>query len=185
MLWTAPTWWCWLSRCTSTARRRSDPAVRFAAIANCGFPEAGHNDTALAICEQFARQAGYGFAGGLALGAGEGLVHGRPLDQAGAPLARIRKALDGAALALSAGAAIPVESADLLARPAIPNWLYRLVGNLGWRQQARTYAAAGKLKRRPYRGTIIDPRGGDGPTCQPAATVQTQVWPITRNPTRR
>ena len=54
----------------------------FTAIANCGFPEALHNTTALAICEVFARQAGFEWAGSLSLGGGEA-VNGQPLVQAG------------------------------------------------------------------------------------------------------
>jgi len=43
---------------------------RLVAIANCGFPEASHNDTALAVCRRFAAEAGFEWAGGLALGGG-------------------------------------------------------------------------------------------------------------------
>jgi hypothetical protein len=50
----------------------------FLAIANCGFPEAAHNATALAICRQFADKAGFAWAGGLALGEG-GAISGRSL----------------------------------------------------------------------------------------------------------
>ena len=75
----------------------------FAAIANCGFPEAQHNATALAICETFARQAGFAWAGGLALGAGEGLVHGAPLNEVGGPAVPIKKALEMAAASLAIG----------------------------------------------------------------------------------
>jgi multimeric flavodoxin WrbA len=42
----------------------------FAAIANCGFPEAYQTATALAICKTFARRAGFEWAGSLALGGG-------------------------------------------------------------------------------------------------------------------
>ena len=40
------------------------------AISNCGFPEAHHNDTALAIYRLFATESGFEWAGGLALGMG-------------------------------------------------------------------------------------------------------------------
>ena len=49
-------------------------------ICNSGFPEAEHNDFALAICEQFAHATGFTWAGGLALGAGEA-VKGCPLTE--------------------------------------------------------------------------------------------------------
>ena len=123
---------------------------RFAALANCGFPEAAHNHTALAICETFARQAGFGWAGALSLGAGEGLVHGAPLAEAGGPAIPIKKALDLAAEALVRGEAIPQEAVDLLARPIIPGWLYRWMGVFGWKQQARQYGVKDVMQRQPY-----------------------------------
>jgi len=47
-----------------------DENKSFAAIANCGFPEGMHNDTALAVCRILARQAGFKWVGGLGMGAG-------------------------------------------------------------------------------------------------------------------
>ena len=135
------------------AHRAGSPATprqRFAAIANCGFPEATQNATALAICATFARQAGFGWAGDLALGGGEGLVHGVELARLGGRARHAVAALDLAGDALSAGAPIPEAARDLLARPAIPGWLYRGVGGLGWRLQARRFGMASSLGRRPY-----------------------------------
>ena len=48
--------------------RRASPSEdrqRFVSIMNCGFPEAHHNDTGLAICRQFAREVGFEWAAGL------------------------------------------------------------------------------------------------------------------------
>jgi len=135
------------------AARRSGPGGtrgRFAALANCGFPEAAHNRTALAICETFARQAGFDWAGALALGAGEGLVHGAALADASGPAIPIRKALDLAAAALAQGQPIPQSAVDLLARPVIPAWLYRGMGLFGWRQQAKQYGVQNILRRQAY-----------------------------------
>ena len=49
----------------------------FAALVNCGFPEAAQCRTALDIAEAFARRAGFKWAGGLALGEG-GAIDGNP-----------------------------------------------------------------------------------------------------------
>jgi multimeric flavodoxin WrbA len=134
------------------ARRlgKSGNRPRFAAIANCGFPEAAHNRTALAICEAFARQAGFDWAGALALGAGEGLVHGAPLAEAGGPAIPIKNALNLAAAALLRGEAIPQSAVDLLAKPIIPGWMYRLMGVYGWKQQAKQYGVQKVMQRKPY-----------------------------------
>ncbi len=123
---------------------------RLAVIANCGFPEAHHNATALAICATFARQAGFGWAGSLALGAGEGIVHGVPLGEMDGRAIPLKKALELAAEALLAGKPIPQAAADLMARPIIPGWLYRLSGIYGWRQQAKPFGVEKLLKRQPY-----------------------------------
>jgi hypothetical protein len=135
------------------AHRAGSPATprqRFAAIANCGFPEASQNETALAICATFARQAGFGWAGGLAPGGSEGLVHGVELARLGARARHAVASLDLAGDALSAGDPIPDAARELLARPAIPGWLCRGIGGLGWRLQARRFGMASSLGRRPY-----------------------------------
>ncbi|MBI3173250.1 MAG: NAD(P)H-dependent oxidoreductase [Chloroflexi bacterium] len=123
----------------------------FAAIANCGFPEASHNDTALSICAQFAKQTGMTWLGSLALGGGEGLIHGVPLREVDGRAIPLKQALDLAAEALADGRPIPGSARDLMARPIIPNWLYRFFGGLGWRQQAKGYGVEKHLRDRPYQ----------------------------------
>jgi multimeric flavodoxin WrbA len=122
----------------------------FAAISNCGFPEPDHNATALAICANFSRQTGFEWAGSLALGAGEGMVHGTPLNELDGRAIPLKKALDLAAEALAQGMDIPAEAQALLAKSFIPGWLYRWLGAYGWRQQAKKYDADKNLKRQPY-----------------------------------
>jgi multimeric flavodoxin WrbA len=121
----------------------------FTAISNCGFPEASHNVTALAICETFARQAGFQWAGGLALGGGHGLGD-KPLADWGGRTIRMRKALELAATELSQGKAIPKAAQDLIARPVIPASLYRLAGWYGWGKMAKVYGAGKTIRRQPY-----------------------------------
>ena len=123
---------------------------RFAAIANCGFPEASHNDTALAICEEFAAQTGMTWLGSLSLGAGEGMVHGKPLNELGGQGASFRKSLDLAAAALVEGNPIPQAARDLLAKPLIPVWVYKLFGGMGWKRSAKKYGMQKSLRRQPY-----------------------------------
>lgn len=134
-----------------TAHRASHPAqTNFAAIANCGFPEAHHNNNALAVCAEFARQNNMSWMGSLALGAGEGVVHGTPLHELDGRAFPIKNALVLAAEALANGRPIPAAAQDLLARPFIPAWLYRAIGAFGWRQQAKRWNAQQLLNRRPY-----------------------------------
>ncbi|HSJ86259.1 MAG TPA: NAD(P)H-dependent oxidoreductase [Anaerolineales bacterium] len=125
-------------------------AFKFAAIANCGFPEAHQNETALAICAEFSRQSGLAWMGSLALGGGEGIVHGVPLHQMDGRAIPLKKALDLAAEALANGQPIPQAARDLLSKPMIPSWIYKLIGGLGWKQQAKHYGTQKELKRQPY-----------------------------------
>lgn len=132
------------------AEHCNQSSIRFGAIANCGFPESRHNNTALAICSQFAHQNGFAWMGGLSLGAGEGLVHGVPLNELDGRAIPLKKSLDLAAQALAAGNHIPQSARDLLAQPIIPNWMYTVQGGFGWRQQAKQYGMEKELKRKPY-----------------------------------
>jgi hypothetical protein len=102
-------------------RQGRDPSRRqlFTAIANCGFPEAFQTATALAICETFARQAGFEWAGALAFGAG-GIINGASLAQAGGAAILIRQSLDLAAEGLAQGQAIPKAARDGLANLLSP-----------------------------------------------------------------
>ena len=121
----------------------------FTAIANCGFPEKYQCDTALAICETFSRQAGFEWAGVLALGAGE-MINGAALVEGGGKTIRMRQSLDLAAEALAQGHSIPAAARDGLAKPIIPYWLYGLTGWLRWNRWAKGYGARKLLKRQPY-----------------------------------
>jgi len=132
-------------------RQRRDPSHRqlFTAIANCGFPEAYQCDTALAICEIFASQAGFEWAGALALGGG-GMVNGFPLVEGGGKTIRMRQSLDLAAEGLVQGGAIPQAAREGLAKPLIPHWAYWLVSFQRFYLDAKRYDATKLLKRKPY-----------------------------------
>jgi len=132
-------------------RQERDHSQRqlFSAIANCGFPEAHNCTNALAICETFAKQTGFEWAGSLALGAGE-MINGASLVEAGGKALRICHSLEQAAEALAQGQAIPQAARDNLAKPVIPHWAYRLTGKLRWNREAKGYGAKKLLKRQPY-----------------------------------
>ena len=134
----------------AASRSNKMSSQRFAAIANCGFPEPHHNAAALAICKTFAHQAGFLWAGSLSLGAGQGMVHGTSLDELGGRAVPLRKALTLAADALASGQSIPEEAQVLWDKPFIPGWLYRAMGQFGWRQQAKKYGAEKQLNKRVY-----------------------------------
>jgi hypothetical protein len=125
------------------------PQQRLLAIANCGFPEAQHNDVALAICRLFAREGGLEWAGGLALGAGQA-INGQPLSQASGMARNVVGSLDAAAEALAEGQPLPSAVQEAMARPLIPAWAYMRMGGLGWRLEARKHGAHRRLHAQPY-----------------------------------
>jgi hypothetical protein len=123
---------------------------QLAAIANCGFPEAGHNDVALAICRRFADETGFAWAGGLALGGG-GAIGGMSLATLDGRANNVRAALDQAAEALAAGESVPQAAIDLMAQPMVPPSLYLLMATYGWHRQAQQNGVWSRLWDRPYR----------------------------------
>ncbi|MCG7854213.1 MAG: NAD(P)H-dependent oxidoreductase, partial [Methanoregulaceae archaeon] len=72
------------------------------ALVNSGFPEPEQNATALAIYKQFAREAEFGWAGGLAFASGA-VINGKPLKDSGFIARNARKSLEIAAEALARG----------------------------------------------------------------------------------
>jgi len=131
------------------AECRSSTNTRLAAIAKCGFPEAQHNNVAIAICRRFALASGLEWAGGLALGMG-GAVSGKRLKEQGGLVRNIIKSLDLTADALVGNEPVSGEAIRFMAKPLIPGWMYTTVGRLGWRRQAKGYGARKKLRDRPY-----------------------------------
>jgi multimeric flavodoxin WrbA len=126
---------------------------RLLAIANCGFPEAEHNLASLAMCRQFARQAGFDWVGGLSLGGGQGAVQAQPLEEGGFRVRKARRALEITAAALLDGGTVPQRARALMATPFIPRFLYRAVGSMGWRSQARRWGVQRQLDAMPYVST--------------------------------
>jgi len=121
---------------------------RLVAISNCGFPEAEQNEIALRIYRAFARQSGFTWAGGLALGGGE-MIKQRPLEPSG-PSRPVVEALDATAGALVDGDPVPQEAADKMAGPLIPVWIYRAMGNMGWHYQALRNGTWRQLRERVW-----------------------------------
>jgi hypothetical protein len=125
---------------------------RFVAIANSGFPEAKHNNIALAVCRIFAKQVGFTWAGGLAMGGG-GMIAGRPLGELGGMVRNQRKALEIAADSLAKGGAIPEKAVVLISKIGIPKWMYVWMGNRGWKQEAKQHIAIKKMYDKPFKAS--------------------------------
>lgn len=131
------------------AKNSREVLQQFAAILNCGFPESIHNDVAIKICGQFAKEMGMSWAGGLSLGGGAA-IDGKPLDKAGGMARNVRKSLDLAAEDLAADRPISEEARKLMSTPMMSRRLYLFMGTIGWKFQARSYKANRPLNARPY-----------------------------------
>lgn len=134
----------------SAARREVNAPARFAAVVNCGFPEAEHTRTAFRIARHFAAASSYQWAGGLPLGGGGAINPKVPLADQHGPAEHVKAALALAGPALASGAPIPDEAVVRMATPPMPDAVYRVMGDLGWRYQVyKNGLAQAALRARP------------------------------------
>jgi hypothetical protein len=108
---------------------------RMMAVCQSGFPESHHNDYALRVCSIFARDAGFRWVGGLSVGGG-GAIGRRDLQEGGAMLRNLRRALDLTGAALVEGRDVPSESKELTNKGIAPPWLYNWIVNRMWKRDA-------------------------------------------------
>ena len=130
-------------------RAKASSRPRLLAIVNCGFPEAVHTDTALAICQLFGRQAHFDWIGGLGVGGG-GMLEGKPLAEQGGRARAITRALALTAEAIAQGKIVPEEAQHLVRRLPIPAWLYRLLADRAFRKEAKKHRALDRVSSQPY-----------------------------------
>lgn len=160
--------------------------ARVVAVMTCGFAEPEQFRFAFGLLREFAREAGYTWAGGLSVGGG-GAINGRALDRLGALTRPLRQAIDIGVPALLAGGVLPDAACVAAAVQTTPGALYRFFGWWGWHMQrlalglsarelrARPFdelsdaqwehlAAAGPAPARPLRVVDILPEGADAVT---------------------
>lgn len=123
---------------------------RCAALVQCGFLESAQNDSAIAMCRLFARDAGFVWLGGLGRGAG-GMLGGKELEEAPQPLHATRAALDRTALQLAKGEALSDEIKAVFAAPLIPRWLYARAADSGFLWELFKHGQLFKTFRRPVK----------------------------------
>lgn len=130
---------------------------RFAAVVNSGFPETHQNAVALAICREFATQARFQWAGGLALGGG-GMIGGEPLTESmhsKPPVRHLVGALESTADSLAQGLPVPAEALSMLEKKPLPaavwNRFYVWMGSRGMKQlAAKNGVSKDQLLAQPY-----------------------------------
>jgi hypothetical protein len=133
-------------------RRRTRPAAKpqkIMSVVQCGFPETLQNQPACDIMRQFAKEAGFEWAGALAMGMG-GALGGRSLEKSGGMIRNTVRALDLAAASLRDGGDVPAEAVRLMAKPIIPKWLYLIMANWGMKREAKKRGVLKQVYARPY-----------------------------------
>jgi hypothetical protein len=130
--------------------KRQKSKKSFVAISNSGFPEAVHNSKALEVCRLFAKQVGFDWAGGLAMGGG-GMISGQPLAEMGGAVRNQTKALAIAAEALANGEPIPDSANVSMSKLGYPKVFYTWMGNRSWKQQAKKNISVKEMYNQPCK----------------------------------
>lgn len=167
-------------------RRAGMRPARLLAVMNSGFPEPEQFRFVFGLLGEFAREAGYTWAGGLAVGGGEAIA-GRAPDRVGSLVQPLRRAFDLGVPALLAGGVLPDAACNAAATQTTPGALYRFFGWCGWHVKRYTQglsarevnarpfddltdaewerlAAVGPARARPLRVVDMLPEGADAVT---------------------
>jgi len=134
---------------TIAERRVGGERRPFIAICQGGYPEARQSEAALAICQQFAREANFEWAGGLAFGGGA-MIGGQPLEKMGWVTKHVRRALDMTAEAIARGQPVPDEAVKTMAQLLLPTWLILPLLNGVMRLRLRQQGALKNFRARPF-----------------------------------
>jgi hypothetical protein len=119
------------------------------ALVNCGFLEAEQNDTALAICRHFARQAGRAWLGSLALGGG-GALYGQNVEKTRGMMPYLAPALEETVAALDAGTAIPEATQARIRTRFCPPRAYAFMAGAGMFIDCLKHRCLRRIFARPY-----------------------------------
>lgn len=132
-------------------RAPAEKEIMVYSIVNCGFYEAVHNGLAIAMMQNWTERAGLKWGQGLAIGAGGMLPELKRIPLGYGPFKKLAPAFADLAdhvLNRSSGE-------TLFFTPAFPRFLYKLAGEIGWRQSAK----ANGLKRKDLFSSFYLRRG--------------------------
>ena len=120
----------------------------FYAISNSGFPESIQSTVALEICVLFARDTGFAWNGGGAVGGGA-ILEGKTLEKSGGRAKNLRAGLALLAVSMSLGGGLSKHARDLIGRPLVPKFLYIYFGNRLWRKTAEVNGVGDRMFDKP------------------------------------
>ena len=140
---------------------------RLYGAANCGFFEGAQNAVALEMLANFAAAYGLEWSGGIGIGTGEMISRMKGVP----PQAGIRKPVVGAVRALAEAIADGGNlEATILTQHGLPRWLYKVMGEAGWRRGLRD----GGLKARTITAR---PRITSYNVCYTKLLRRRPLWP--------
>ncbi len=71
---------------------------------------------------------------------GGGMISGQPIAELGGMVRNQKRSLELAAESLTKGEVILEEAVVLMSKRGTPQWMYILMGNRGWKQEAKTHS---------------------------------------------
>ena len=110
------------------------------ALVNCGFYEGSQTEPALEVLQNWCGKAGAHWQGGVGTGGGGSLVMLLKPPWGRGPCASIHRALTALAKVMAQGQAME----NSFVTVDLPRFLYRLAGQLGWRQMIKANGGQGK-----------------------------------------
>ncbi len=122
----------YLTELENYLKYNSSKAVVYAII-NCGFYEGHQNRHALEILKIWCEKANLKWGQGIGIGAGGMLAGLGNVPKGKGP----RKNASAALLELASNAAEKRSGKDIYASPNFPRFLYKIMGDIGWRTQAK------------------------------------------------
>jgi multimeric flavodoxin WrbA len=120
----------------------------FYAIINSGLPESIQSTVALEICVLFARDTGFAWSGGGAVGGGS-ILEGMSLEDSGGKAKNLRAGLALLAVSISTGGGLSKQARDLIGRPLMPKFMYVYYGKKISRKRAEANGVADRLYDKP------------------------------------
>jgi hypothetical protein len=120
----------------------------FYAISNSGAPESIQSTVALEICVLFARDTGFAWNGGGAVGGGA-ILEGKTLEESGGRAKNLRAGLALLAVSMSLGGGLSKQARDLIGRPLVPKFLYVYFGNRLWQKAAEANSVGERMYDKP------------------------------------
>jgi hypothetical protein len=87
-----------------------------------------------------------------------------PLDEQHGPAEHVKRAIDIAAAGLIRSGGVPETAIELMMKAPMPDAVYRLMGDLGWRHRAHQNGLAQRdLRARPLNTSTPEPRSPNRP----------------------